>query len=121
MEKSSKKENIKEKTKNNKEPMDFNKTNLLALSSYLGFFCIAPILIKEKDEFVKFHAKQGIGLFIVEIVSCMIFGIIPLFWLFGGLIMIFWLSLNLIGITNVLNGKKKKLPIIGKFSDKFNI
>lgn len=116
MEKSTKSE-----TKKIKEPMDFNKTNLLALSSYLGFFCIAPILIKEKDEFVKFHAKQGIGLFIVEIVTCMIFGIIPLFWLFGGLLMIFWLSLNLIGITNVLNGQKKKLPIIGKFADRFNI
>ncbi len=123
MEKSSEKEKIK-KDKENKKQINFEKfkkTNLLALVCYLGFFCLIPILVKEKDDFVKFHAKQGLALFIVEMVTCMVFGIVPIFWLFGGFFMLFWLILNIIGITNVLNEEKKKLPVIGRFADKLNI
>ena len=123
MEKPSEEEKIKEETKDKKQINfeKFKKTNLLALICYLGFFCLVPILIKEKDEFVKFHTKQGLALFVVEMVTCMVFGIVPIFWLFGGLLMLFWLVLNVIGITNVLNEEKKKLPVIGRFADKFNI
>ena len=46
--------------------------NILAIISYIGILCLVPILMKEKDEFVKFHAKQGLVLFIVEVATRLI-------------------------------------------------
>ena len=42
-----------------------NKNGLAALS-YLWVLCLVPLL-GSKDEFVKFHAKQGFVLFVFEL------------------------------------------------------
>ena len=96
-----------------------NQTNILAIISYLGVFCLAPILMKESDKFVKFHAKQGLVLFIAEIATGMIAGIPILGWLTGSIAWILWGVLSFMGIMNVLNGKQSPLPIIGVFAKNF--
>lgn len=93
--------------------------NILAIISYIGILCLVPILMKEKDEFVKFHAKQGLVLFIAE-VATMLIGCIPILgWLIGCIAWIIWVILSLMGIINAVNGKRTPLPIIGKFARKF--
>ncbi|MEA3293262.1 MAG: hypothetical protein U9P88_02280, partial [Patescibacteria group bacterium] len=52
------------------------RNNTLAIISYLGIFCLVPLLLKEKNDFVKFHAKQGLVLFIGEFISWILFGVI---------------------------------------------
>ncbi len=96
-----------------------NQKNILAIISYIGILCLVPILIKEKDEFVKFHAKQGLVLFIGEIIIWIILRIIPYLWFLGNLFGLLWIILSIIGIMNVLNNKKKEIPLIGKFGKKF--
>ena len=91
--------------------------NILAVISYIGILCLVPILTKEKAEFVKFHAKQGLVLFICEVATWIVFGIVPFFWLFlGNLFWILWVVLSIIGIMNVLNNRKKEVPLVGKFA-----
>ena len=97
-----------------------DQKNIIAVISYIGFLCLIPILMKEKDEFVKFHAKQGLVLFIAEIATMLIAWIPILGWLVGFVAWIIWLVLSIIGIINVVNGKQVPLPIIGKFAGKFN-
>ncbi|MCK5044368.1 hypothetical protein KAR26_01385 [Candidatus Parcubacteria bacterium] len=106
-----KKEQIKEK----------QQMNIMAFISYLGFFCLIPILTKEKDEFALFHAKQGLVLFICEAATWMVVAVIPFFFLFANFIGICWLILSLIGIVNVVKNQKQELPVIGQFADKFKI
>ena len=43
--------------------------NVYAILSYLWILCLIPVLMKKEDEFVKFHAKQGLMLFIVEVAA----------------------------------------------------
>ena len=93
--------------------------NILAIISYIGVLCLIPILMKEKDVFVKFHAKQGLVLFIAEVATMLISWIPFLGWLIGFICWFIWAWLSLTGIFNVMKGKQVSLPIIGKFAEKF--
>jgi fumarate reductase subunit D len=89
--------------------------------SYLSIFCLVPILMKKEDDFIKFHAKQGLMLFIVE-VAIGIIGIIPFL---GGIILTLGVLLcglvSLAGIVQVLMGNKWSIPVISEWSEKFKI
>ncbi len=97
------------------------QTNIMALISYFSVLCLVPILAKKKDEFVKFHAKQGLVLSIGEVATLIVVGIIPFLWFLGNLLGLFWLVLSIIGIINVVKNRKKELPLLGKFAEKIRI
>ncbi|MCX6761090.1 MAG: hypothetical protein NTZ84_03255 [Candidatus Nealsonbacteria bacterium] len=94
------------------------QTNIMAIISYIVFLCLIPILTKEKDEFISFHAKQGLVLFIGEAAAWVIFSFIPFLWPLNNLLRILWLVLSIVGIINVVNKEKKELPLLGKFAEK---
>lgn len=86
----------------------------------------------KKSKFAKFHVKQALNLFIIAIVISIIFEILSAILslitlgLFGfvsilisAILSIFFLILWIIGLLNVINDKKKELPIIGEFADKY--
>ena len=93
--------------------------SIMAFISYIGIFCLVPILTKEKDEFVFFHAKQGLILFICEVATWMILAVLPFFFFMISLVWFVWLVLSLIGMINVTKNLKQELPMIGQFADKF--
>lgn len=92
---------------------DIAKNKMVALLSYFFLLCLVPLLTKKVSPFAYFHAKQGL--------------VVCLGWFFtwvpfvGPLLGIFLAVLSIIGIINVLNGKKDKLPIVGSLADKLNI
>jgi len=95
--------------------------NVYAILSYLWVLCLIPILLKKEDPFIRFHARQGLMLFIVE-VGIVVVGIVPIF---GPVIYTLGCFicgvLSLIGIVQVLLGKKWKMPVIGEWAKKINI
>lgn len=75
-----------------------------------------------KNNYAKFHVKQGIVLLIASIVINVVGVIIPFIGWFiilplGGL---FILVLWIIGLINAGSGKENALPLIGQFADKFD-
>lgn len=110
-----------EEEKKTKEKTSVSGENVFAILSYLWILCLIPILMKKEDEFIRFHARQGLMLFIVE-VGIGIIGIIPflgpIVFLLG---MLVCGLLSLAGIVQVLMGNKWKMPIIGDWSEKINI
>ena len=86
---------------------DINDNKVMAILCYLGWLILIP-LIASKSRYVKFHANQGLILFIAGFLS-----IIPLV---GWVISIVAFILAILGIINAINGRAKQLPIIGKFS-----
>jgi len=97
------------------------KVNPLAILNYLSILVLVPLLVEKQDEFIKFHARQGLVLFIGEIGTMFISWIPIIGWFVGFLAGILWLVLSIIGIINVVNGKKIPLPLIGQFADRFKI
>lgn len=83
--------------------------------AYLIFFI--PMLTNRDNSFAMFHANQGLNLLITAIVVNTVGWLIPVigWFLILPLGSLFVLILFIIGIVNALNGKQKKLPLIGGF------
>ena len=75
---------------------DINEGKVLGAISYLWIIGPIILLAEKKNEFVKFHARQGTALFLLSL--------IPM------LMMIIWI-VNLYGIITALQGKQTKIPI----------
>lgn len=104
---------------------DIEKNKILALFSYIGILFLVPLLAAKDSAYARFHANQGIVLFIAElvlgialnIVSAILLFIVPLLsvilgiinWLIGVLFLMF----AILGIVNAVTGKAKELPLIG--------
>jgi uncharacterized membrane protein len=95
--------------------------NMIAILSYFGVLVIIPLLVAKDDEFVKYHIKQGLVLLIAAVAVSFV-AWIPIFgWFVGFFAWLACFALAILGIINVLAGKKKELPLIGQFADKFKI
>lgn len=103
------------------QPIQKEEKNIIAILSYLGILVIIPLLAVKNDEFVKFHTRQGLVLFIAEVATTMVAWVPIIGWIGSPILYIIWLVLAIIGIMNVLQGEKKELPLIGKFAEKFKI
>ena len=97
------------------------QVNVIAILSYIWILFIIPLLIAKDDAFVKYHVKQGIALFIAELIL-MAVGMVPLLgWVLAPIGGIITLILAIIGIVNVLQGKEVELPIVGQYARNFKI
>jgi uncharacterized membrane protein len=94
--------------------------SLMGILSYLGPLVIISYLTSKDDLFVKFHIKQGLVLFSIEVIVGVL---MPMFfwqmWSLLRLINLATLILSIIGIINVVQKKEKMLPIVGSLSSYF--
>lgn len=93
----------------------------MAVISYLFCLCLIPLLLKSKDKFVYHHAKQGLVLFIFEIIIIVV-GLLPLIgWLVSFLGLIFAVLMSIMGILNALAGRMWEMPVLGKYKGKIDL
>ena len=85
---------------------DGNK--LFGALSYLSFLFVLPHLLCPQDRFAKFHAKQGLKLFVFSII-CDALSVTG----FGAILTLLRLYLIYKGMSNALNGRMEPLPWIG--------
>jgi uncharacterized membrane protein len=99
------------------DPQDIESNKIMALLSYIGFLFIVPLLAAKDSKFARFHANQGIVLFIATIVLnivSVLLGYIPVVGLILLWVMrVIWWVLAVLGIVNAFSGKAKQLPLIG--------
>lgn len=89
--------------------MDQHK--LWAIIGYIiPFLFFVPLVLDETkgNAFARFHANQQLLLLIVWII-----GWVLMFVFIGLLVYLFALVLMIVGVVNAVNGKTKKLPLIG--------
>jgi uncharacterized membrane protein len=96
---------------------DIEENKAIACLSYIWILFLVPLLAKRDSKFAQFHAKQGLILFIVEIVGSLFFW----FPFFGWLLWLVLVIVSIIGIMKALNGEWWKMPIIYDWSKKINI
>ncbi len=94
---------------------------LFGILSYLGILVLIPLLMKKDDNFVHFHAKQGLVMLIVW-VCIWIFTMVPLIgWVFGPLLSLVLFIVWIVAVINVLMGKMWEIPVLGKYAEKINL
>jgi uncharacterized membrane protein len=96
-----------------------------AIIGYLGILFLVPLLAKKDNKFALYHAKQGLILFIAEIVIWVVAFILMFIrfvgWAIAAILWIAILVLFIIGIVNAATGKYKALPLIGQIAEKWKI
>lgn len=92
---------------------------------YLSFLCLIPFFAEKNDQFVVYHAKQGMNLLIIEVIVGIVAAILSVlflsfsFTLYSIWSVLSWLMtvgftvLSIIGIINVCKPETKPLPIVG--------
>lgn len=97
---------------------DIDRNRIFAVLGYFGILFVVPLLAAPRSRFARYHANQGIILFIAMCVA--VAGpLVP----FVGLILIpvhliLWLALFVLfvmGIVHAAAGEYKPLPVIGNF------
>ncbi len=97
------------------DSQDIEQNKVMALLSYLGLLFLVPLLAAKDSKFARFHANQGLVLFLAEIVLGVVNVIPVLGCIVSGIGSIAVLVLAILGIINAAQGKAKELPVIGKF------
>lgn len=115
------------------EKKDIEGNKVMAILAYFGILVFIPILAAKESKFARYHANQGLILFMAligwSIADYILTALLrALLWRGMGLWEIYSLCgtilnlvyfvftiLAIIGIVNALNGKAKELPVIGKY------
>lgn len=92
-----------------------SENKLMAVLAYLGILVLVPLLTKKDSSFVQFHAKQGLVLFIAEII---VWWIPFVGWFFLGPVISI---VALIGLIMAAMGRQWKIPVIWSIAEKINL
>ena len=94
------------------------RSPLMAALGYLGVLCFVPLLMSKDDEFVYFHAKQGLVLWIWSVLAIFALHIPGIGeWLFGFSAMPV-MAFSVAGLASVALRRTWRLPIIYQISEK---
>ncbi len=90
---------------------------MAAIMSYIPFLCFVPLLNMKDNKEARLHARQGVLLFLIELVAVL--------FLVDGIsdfvfraVLILAVALSVAGIFFSLQGKNYKLPLIGDLAEK---
>lgn len=93
---------------------DVEENKVMAAISYLWIVSLIILLVKKESPFAKFHAKQGLILWILSI----ILWFIPyLGWLLNLVVLVF----IIIGFVQAIGGKWWKVPGVGQLAAKIKL
>src|SRR3990167_9470086 len=94
---------------NNIPDRDIEDNRVLSAIGYVWILCLAPLFLKRNSRYAQFHAKQGLVLFILEVIGWLIFWI-PLI---GWVLFIYVIIMAVMGIMNSLQGNWWEMPVLG--------
>lgn len=103
---------------------DIQENKIMAVLAYFGFLVFIPLFAAKRSRFVRFHVKQGLILLAAELLFAICYCILSFIVLsiswhlyyivkMAGMVRYLFPVLAVIGILNAMNGKAKKLPVIG--------
>ena len=93
------------------------RTLVMAGLSYLGILCFVPLLMTKDDEFVYFHAKQGLVLWMWSVLALFALQLPAVGkWLFSMSSMCV-VVLSVAGLVSVLLRRAWRLPVISGLAD----
>lgn len=108
--------------------MEDSNDKVYGVLAYIGLLVLVPILAG-KTQFARYHANQGLALFIVNLIGGVVVGVVSGILTFvvpfvgvivgsilGGVYGLAVLILAIIGIVHAVNGEMKPLPVIGGFN-----
>lgn len=94
---------------------------VFGILAYLGILVLIPLLVKKDDDFVHFHAKQGLVMLIIWIAVWIVTLVPYIGWVVGPVLWLIVAIVSLIAIVKVLMGEKWEIPVVCTYADKLNV
>jgi len=89
--------------------------------AYFGVLCLVSLLLKRDNSYIMFHVRQGIVLFIIEVIAN-VFSVIPFLGFISFiLVMIVCGLLSVIGIIEAVRGNKWEMPFVSEWAKKISL
>lgn len=105
-----------------------NRT-LMIILSYLGILAIIPLVAEKDDREVQWHAKNGLAIFVAEILVTVLVMILTSVISFVDMgcsgcilnlvLVVMFVVVAVLGITKGLNGQRLIIPGVSDFANKF--
>ncbi len=100
---------------------EIEEGRLFAILAYISFLCFVPLFLKKDNRFAFFHAKQGLVIFIGEVLAAVL-SVVPFFGVIVQFLAILAFSLvSVVGIIQVLMGQYWKMPYVYPIAEKISI
>lgn len=101
------------------ETTDFGSEEgrMAVIMAYVPFLCFVPLLSMKDNKEVRFHARQGVMLFLIELVA-VLFLIDTISSLVFKVILLAAAGLSIAAIVSAIQGKSLRLPLIGDIAEK---
>lgn len=101
-----------------KKWQEIEEGRFFALISYISFLCIVSLILKKDNKFAAYHAKQGLVLFVMEVVT-LIISILPLLGpILQFLGAVIFSLVSIWGIFQVLMGNRVHIPVVSDIAQK---
>lgn len=91
-----------------------DQDKIMLVLAYFGIFSLIPLLTVKDSDYVKWHAKQGLVLF----VAVVLLGLIPFL---GCITSLAGIVIMIMAILKALKGERWRLPVIADLADKINL
>ncbi|MEG3620040.1 hypothetical protein V5T82_16365 [Magnetovibrio sp. PR-2] len=91
---------------------------LMGFLSYMGILCLVPLIMNRKDEFIFFHAKQGLVIWMWSVLAVMALYVPGVGKLVFSMSAMAVVVASAVGILSVLLSRAWKLPFIHGISTK---
>ena len=99
---------------------DKDRAMIASVLSYIPVLCLIPLLQMRDNEQARFHSRQGLILFLIELLAVLFLipGLSGMIW---KTVIILALGTSVAGIIFGIQGKKYKLPLIGDIAEKMKL
>ncbi len=91
-----------------------------AMLGYIPFMCFVPLVKMKDNPFAIKHGKQGLILFVIEIIA-VIFLLPKISDILWGAVIVLCLAAAVAGIFFATQGQEWKIPFIGDWAEKLKI
>ena len=79
----------------------------MSILSYLGILCLLPYLTEKVHQYVRFHAIQGLNLFLIATIYSIAYSVLSF-------ISVGFVFLAVLEIVYALQDKAKEIPVVNK-------
>jgi uncharacterized membrane protein len=100
----------------------------MVILSYLGILALIPYLTKKEDADIHWHAKNGVGLLILDVVIMVLWWVIGIVLrnscagaiaaIIGCVIYLAIFALHIYCIIQAAGGKRPRIPVVTDFAEK---
>lgn len=103
---------------------DIRENTYWGVAAYIGPLCLLTLLVRRKSPFARFHGRQGLVLFIAELIYGVVFTVLealtrPILPLYIGmrcvwaLVTLFLLTCVVLGVMHASKGEVAPMPLLG--------